>query len=51
MPTRLPLRSLISFTPVSFATPSEIALHALEASMSPSGCGPHSFTANSNTPS
>ena len=29
----------------------KIALHALEASMSLSGCGPHSFTANSNTPS
>src|SRR5574341_792004 len=51
MPTRLPLRSFTCFTPVSFATPSEMALQSLEARISRSACGPQSLTANSNTPS
>ena len=47
MAMRLPLRSFISFTPVSLATLSVMALHEDADSIRRSACGPHSLMANS----
>jgi hypothetical protein len=50
-PIRLPLRSDIFVTPVSFATPKLPPLQSTVDSVTWTGCGPHSLAANSNTPS
>src|SRR6266403_2632896 len=50
-PTRLPRNSLTCVTPVSRATPNDCPLQSVEERMICSGCGPHSFAPNSNTPS